>query len=215
MRIAKKILLTILFFALLLLNSPGFVLNGWVQGSTSSSKATTNTYNGILKIKSSKYGIVIKKAGMEKYVVFDANGQKLVKKLKSEEGLKEGTEIIAKGVIKNNILQVKAIEKKIKPVAEQTFTGWLGDSDCSPNLEDPSEMGFKCLKCPHCEASGYGISVKKPDGKYKYYKFNKKGHQLAKENIVAKLTQKKVPRIVVKGTISENIINVNSISIKT
>ena len=70
------------------------------------------------------------------------------------------------------------------------------------------------MKCPHCEESGYGISIKQADGKYKYYKFDANGHKLAKENIVANTTEKKVPEIVVKGTLEENIIKVTSITVK-
>ncbi|MCX7745390.1 MAG: S-layer homology domain-containing protein [Clostridia bacterium] len=95
---------------------------------------------------------------------------------------------------------------------EQEFKGWLGDSDCSPNLSDPSKMSLKCLKCPHCEKSGYGISVKQSNGTYQYYPFDAEGHKLAKESFVDKAKNDQLPELLVKGTLEGNIIHIQSIS---
>lgn len=186
------------------------------NNKTTKPKATGYIYNGLLKTKSDKYGIEIsQKDGTKKYVEFDTEGQKLAESLVTKAKLKDGTDITVKGTIKKDILKVISIVKKEQAATnEQTFSGWLGDSDCSPNLDDPAVMGLECLKHPHCEASGYGISIKQTDGTYKYYKFDANGHKLAKENIVAKTTEKKVPKIVVKGTLEENIIKVTSIIVK-
>jgi hypothetical protein len=145
-------------------------------------------------------------------VVFDANGQKLAKNLVKSGSLKTGAAISVNGIIKNNSVQVKSITEIIPK--EQTFTGWLGDSDCTPHLKEPFEMGTSCLKCPKCEASGYGISVKQHDGSYKFYKFDEKGNKISKEDIIAKTTSEKVPEITVKGILEGNIIKVTSISLK-
>ncbi len=181
--------------------------------TTTNKKVESSIYKGILKTKNSKYGIEIKnKDGTKKYLVFDKKGQQLVKELVSSSKIKEGAAISVNGTIKKNVLQVKSItEDSIK---EQSFNGWLGDSDCSPNLEDPTKMGADCLECPHCEASGYGISVKQKDGSYKYYKFDDNGHKLAKDNIIPKITTEKVPEITVKGTLEGDIIKVSSITLK-
>lgn len=181
--------------------------------NTTSKKDVSSIYKGILKTKNNKYGIEIKNEdGTKKYLVFDTKGQQLAKELVSSSKIKEGAPISVNGTIKNNILKVKSITEDT--IKEQSFNGWLGDSDCSPNLEDPTKMGADCLKCPHCEASGYGISVKQKDGSYKYYKFDANGHKLAKDNIVPKITTKKVPEITVKGTLEGDIIKVSSITLK-
>lgn len=183
-------------------------------GSASKSKVWGYIYKGALKINSnSKYGIELtNKDGTKKFVVFDSNGQKLAKGLVKTAGLKAGETVSVNGIIKNNIVQVKSITKA--EVKEQTFTGWLGDSDCTPHLKDPSEMGTSCLTCPKCEASGYGISVRQTDGSYKFYKFDTNGHKLAKENIISKTSSEKVPEIVVKGVLEGNVIKVSSIALK-
>lgn len=214
----KKLLIVVFFILTLVFSNTSFVntVNAADQINTVKVNVAGYIYNGTLKEKSNKYGIdITQKDGSKKYVVFDTKGQKLAKNLVTNKKIKIGTEITVNGVIKKDVLQVISIVKKEKEAAkEQTFTGWLGDSDCSPNLEDPTKMGSKCLKCTHCEASGYGISIKQANETYKYYKFDTKGHKLAKENIVAKTTEQKVPAIVVKGTLEGNIIKVTSISVK-
>lgn len=186
--------------------------------TTTNKKAESSTYKGTLKTKNKKYGIEItNKDGTKKYLAFDSKGQQLAKNLASSSKIKEGAAITVNGTIKKNVLQVKSITAdtvKEDNTKEQSFKGWLGDTDCSPNLEDPTQMGAECLKCPHCEASGYGISVKQNDGTYKYYKFDPNGHKLAKDNIIPKITTKKVPEITVKGTLEGDIIKVSSITLK-
>ncbi len=181
--------------------------------STTKKKDVSSTYKGILKTKNKKYGIEIKNSdGTKKYYAFDTKGQQLAKGLVSSSKIKEGTAISVKGTIKNNVLQVKSISDDT--VKEQTFNGWLGDTDCSPNREDPTKMGADCLNCTHCEASGYGISIKQKDGSYIYYKFDANGHKLAKDNILPKITTEKVPEITVKGILEGDIIKVSSITLK-
>ncbi len=181
--------------------------------NTVKNKVAGYIYKGILKIKEGKYGIEItNKDGTKKYYVFDKKGQKLAKALVTSSKVKEGTAVSVNGIIKNNAVQVISISEIA--AKEQTYTGWLGDSDCSPNLEDPAQMGIGCLKHTECEASGYGISVKQKDGTYKYYKFDAEGHKLVKENIIPKVTTKKVPEITVIGTLDGDILKVSSISLK-
>ncbi len=181
--------------------------------TTSDKKVAGYIYKGILKIKNNKYGLeIINKSGAKKYLAFDTVGQKAAKSLISSGKVKLGETVSVNGLIKNNTVQVISITRP-EP-KEQTFTGWLGDSDCSPNLENPSEMGASCLKCPHCEGSGYGLSVKQKDGSYKYYKFDAFGHKLAKEKIIPASTSKKVPEITVKGYLEGDVLKVSSIKLK-
>ncbi len=215
MKNSKIIILAILILTLLFSSTTYIQVNAAEKTNTEKVKVAGYIYNGPLKLKSNKYGIDIKqKDGTKKFVAFDTKGQKLAKSLVTKKEIKVGTEITVNGTIKKNVLQViSVVKKETKAETEQTFTGWLGDSDCSPNLEDPTAMSSKCLKCPHCEASGYGISIKQTDGTYKYFKFDENGHKLAKENIVDKTKEKKVPAIIVKGTLDGNIIKVKSITL--
>ncbi|MHB8066188.1 MAG: hypothetical protein ACYDG2_26805 [Ruminiclostridium sp.] len=213
----RKFVLAILVFTLVFSNiSFAATVSAATQTNAVKAKVAGYIYNGLLKTKSNKYGVEIsQKDGTKKYVVFDAKGQKLAKALVTKAKLKDGAEITVNGIIKKNVLQVISIVKKEQIAKKvETFTGWLGDSDCSPMLKNPTEMMTKCLTHTNCEASGYGISIKQADGTYKYYKFDANGHKLAKENIVEKTTSENVPEIVVKGSLEGNIIKVTSISVK-
>lgn len=203
------VLLSLTFSNIIVLDS----INAASGSSPAGNKVWGYIYKGTLNLKNNKYGIeIVEKDGTKKFVVFDANGQKLAKNLVKSGSLKTGADISVNGVIKNNSVQVKSITEIIPK--EQTFTGWLGDSDCTPHLKEPAEMGVKCLSCPHCEASGYGISIKQKDGSYKYYKFDANGQKLAKENIIPKVTADKVPEITVKGIREGEFIKVTSLSFK-
>lgn len=181
--------------------------------TTADKKVAGYIYKGLLKIKNKKYGLeIINKSGEKKYLAFDTVGQKAAKSLISSGRVKLGETVSVNGLIKNNTVHVISITRSAPK--EQTFTGWLGDSDCSPNLENPSEMGASCLKCPHCEGSGYGLSVKQKDGSYKYYKFDAFGHKLAKEKIIPASTSKKVPEITVTGYLEGEVLKVSSIKLK-
>ncbi|QWU13932.1 S-layer homology domain-containing protein [Paenibacillus sophorae] len=46
-------------------------------------------------------------------------------------------------------------------------------------ISDPTKHSKACLLMPSCASSGFGISVLQADGKYIYYKFDARGHQLA------------------------------------
>ncbi len=208
---------SILLVLILIFSFTNIVYTGSISAAskqtTTKKKDVSSTYKGILKTKNKKYGIEIKNSdGTKKYYAFDTKGQKLAKELVSSSKIKDGAAISVIGTIKNNVLQVKSITEDA--VKEQTFNGWLGDTDCSPNRKDPTQMGADCLNCTHCEASGYGISIKQKDGSFIYYKFDANGHKLAKDNIIPKITTEKVPEITVKGTLEGDIIKVSSIALK-
>ncbi|MBY9079266.1 S-layer homology domain-containing protein [Paenibacillus sp. HN-1] len=76
---------------------------------------------------------------------------------------------------------------------------------------DPTKHSKKCLLMPGCASSGFGIDVLQTDGKYKYYKFDTRGHELAAVLIDS---IKKETNIVihVSGTIEGDIIHVASLS---
>ncbi|ADY57051.1 cell wall binding repeat 2-containing protein [Syntrophobotulus glycolicus DSM 8271] len=99
------------------------------------------------------------------------------------------------------------LSKTASSSEKQVFSGWLGDSDCSPEKADPTAMSNQCLKCPKCVASGYGISVKQGDGTYVYYKFDENGHKLA-QDIVANATSLKVPAIKAEGVLTGERVSI-------
>lgn len=109
----------------------------------------------------------------------------------------------------------------------ETFTGYLSDVLCGSsgyldgykgnekfNLTvNPEKNTVMCLTMANCKATGYGIFIKQKDGKYKFYKFDKKGSDMAYNEILAKITNnmEPAPMIEVKGVMKGDAITVTSI----
>ena len=93
-----------------------------------------------------------------------------------------------------------------------TFNGNIMDKHCF-GLKDPSTETKKCLEMKDCESSGYGIAIKQDDDKYKFYKFDNKGHNLIK-NFLSETEKKDNLLITVKGKQVGDVIKVSSISEK-
>lgn len=106
----------------------------------------------------------------------------------------------------------------------QTYTGYLICQDCGlagkcpkSNLDltaHPEQHTLKCLKMAECIVSGYGISIKQSDGKYKYYRFDGPGSTMALDNVV--YVTKRVDNLFVEvtGRLRGNTIAVVSIAEK-
>ncbi len=109
----------------------------------------------------------------------------------------------------------------------QTFTGYLSDVLCGStgyldgykgnekfNLTvNPEKNNVMCQTMENCKATGYGIFIKQKNGKYKFYKFDKKGSDMAYNEILAKITNnmEPAPMIEVKGVMKGDTITVTSI----
>ena len=107
---------------------------------------------------------------------------------------------------------------------DHVFEQYLLDVDCAnkaitddgTNLRtNPENHTVACLKKPSCMASGYGLIIRnKENGKYNFYKFDKKGNELARKLLE---TTKKTDNLLIKvrGTIDNTmIIKVKSIEEK-
>lgn len=109
--------------------------------------------------------------------------------------------------------------------SSEVYTGYLVCQSCAGAnqamagegvnlLEHPEKHTVSCLRMYTCVTSGFGIFIKNSDGNYSYYKFDKKGSDLAYKRIVA-VTKKADNLLVdVTGRMSGNTILVNSISEK-
>lgn len=95
---------------------------------------------------------------------------------------------------------------------ETTFNGYIIDKHCF-GMKDASEETKMCLTMESCKASGYGVAVKQADGKYKFYKFDDKGQQLATD-VLGKTTKEKGISVAVKGTEDGESIKVSTITEK-
>lgn len=99
--------------------------------------------------------------------------------------------------------------------------GYLSDVKCATSPNGISADGFDlsanpekhttaCLKMKSCEASGYGIFLKSPNGKYTFTKFDSKGNDLAKAYL--KKTKRKDGLIIdVMGKLEKSVLKVESI----
>jgi hypothetical protein len=78
-------------------------------------------------------------------------------------------------------------------------------------LKNPELHTVSCLKMPGCAASGFGIFMKTQDGPYTYYKFDKKGSDIAFKDIVSKTTKKDHLLVDVTGKLQNQTITVDRI----
>jgi len=101
------------------------------------------------------------------------------------------------------------------------FMGYLSDVKCAESNNGISADGFnlklnpekhtvKCMKMPPCAMSGYGMFIKGNDGKYSFYRFDKKGAEMSKE-LLKKTKKKDNVSIHVMGVLKDNIIHVDTL----
>jgi hypothetical protein len=81
-------------------------------------------------------------------------------------------------------------------------------------LKHPEKHTVECLRMYTCVNSGFGIFIKSNNGNYTYYKFDKKGSDLAYKNIVAKTAKSDHLFVEVTGEMNGNTISVNNLSEK-
>ncbi len=158
----------------------------------------------------SGYGISVKQVdGTYKFYPFDGKGQELAKDILAKTSKTAGIRIVASGRLEGVILKVSTLSEKViaEPAAVE-LTGYLIDKCCN-GTTDPAKHTLKCLQMDSCAATGYGVLVQQTNGKFKFYKFDPKGHNLAVE-YVKKATQKDNITITVKGTWDGDILKVSS-----
>lgn len=104
--------------------------------------------------------------------------------------------------------KVGEIEKDLIPVtaAEVDITGVLIDKHCFA-FREPEKDTVHCLKMKGCEASGYGVAVKQEDESYIFYKFDAKGHEIAKD-ILNTTTKERNVVVAAKGVINNETIKI-------
>jgi uncharacterized protein YxeA len=158
----------------------------------------------------SGYGISVKQTnGKYQFFKFDENGQKLAKEILTKTTKASGIVIIIKGTLDGDTLKVTTLtEKIIQPPVIVELTGWLIEKSCS-GTDDPAKHTKECCLMKDCAASGYGITVKQPDGSFKFYKFDQKGHNLAAAYL-KKTNKKDNLTISVKGFWDGEILKVTS-----
>lgn len=92
--------------------------------------------------------------------------------------------------------------------AEKEYKGYLSDVLCGTNgadpagndlLKNPGKHTIACMKAEACAASGYGIFLKEKNGMYAFHKFDAKGSEMAKKEVVDVVTKKDNIKVKVKG----------------
>jgi hypothetical protein len=92
-------------------------------------------------------------------------------------------------------------------IKEQEFEGYLITEHSTNDHDDSSKISKECIQMPECSSSGYGISVKQDDGKYRFFKFDGNGQELAKE-ILAKTAKTNGIIVIAKGILEGEILKV-------
>jgi hypothetical protein len=98
-------------------------------------------------------------------------------------------------------------------VMPQDYEGYLTTSHSVNMHDDPEKITKECILMPECAASGYGISVKQADGTYKFYKFDAKGQDLAKD-ILDKTRKAAGIWILASGILNESTLKISALSEK-
>lgn len=80
-------------------------------------------------------------------------------------------------------------------------------------LTNPERHTTACLKMQSCVLSGYGIMVKSGN-RYDFYPFDKKGSDLAYQQIVCRTAKADHLLVAVNGTIQNGVLTVNTIVAK-
>ena len=153
------------------------------------------------------------------------NKEKVIPKTQnsSEKAVSETQSSNEKGIPESQNSSEKSKQTNEMPVKEQVFNGFLIDQKCGvPGIDlmgvdiskYPEKHSKECLINPSCVASGYGISIKQENGLYKFYKFDKNGSKRAKEEIVNQTNKNDNFMIMVKGSLSGDVISLSSISEK-
>jgi hypothetical protein len=111
---------------------------------------------------------------------------------------------------------------------EEEWTGYLSDTLCGTTgypegyqgyidlTVDPANHPVMCLTMDNCTLAGYGVFIKTKDNpKYQYFKFDPKGSELARKNILAKIKDQmaKTPKVTVKGVLKDGIITLSAITV--
>jgi len=88
--------------------------------------------------------------------------------------------------------------------------GYKGKIDLTIN---PENHPIACLTMDNCAEEGYGISIAQKDGKYKYFKFDKKGSGLIKKEVLDKIKDKlaKTPLLTLDAEIKDDVVIINKI----
>jgi hypothetical protein len=77
----------------------------------------------------------------------------------------------------------------------------------------PEKNNMMCLLMDNCRKTGCGIFIRQGDGKYAFFKFDKKGSDMASAEIFAKMKNNMdpAPKIEMKGIMKGDTIIVTSI----
>ncbi len=95
----------------------------------------------------------------------------------------------------------------------QDYEGYLTTAHSANMHDDPEKITKECILMPECAASGYGVSVKQADGTYKFYKFDTKGQELAKD-ILVKTKRDAGIQIIATGILEEGPLKISALSEK-
>ncbi|UZQ50719.1 cell wall-binding repeat-containing protein [Clostridium kluyveri] len=109
------------------------------------------------------------------------------------------------------VITVSSLAEGPEPITvpvttSKVYEGWLSDETNAKDVNDPTEIAKSCLG-----NSDYGIVVVQSDYSFKFYKFDTKGQELAK-NILDKTEKERDLRIKINGVLDEST---NTIKLST
>ena len=107
--------------------------------------------------------------------------------------------------------------------ADKEYKGYISDVLCGTNGKDPAgndltknpgKHTLACMKADACATSGYGIFMKNEQGSYTFHKFDMKGSEMARKEVIDKTSKKDGIKIKVKGDLqADGTLMVKSIKL--
>lgn len=189
-------------------------LSGWLVDKCCSEKTPdpakhTRSCNLMKSCAATGYGVMVKQAdGSYKYYKFDKKGDTLATNYLKKTTKEDNLTVTAKGTWDGKILKVTSL-KEMNMAVPVEMMGWLMDQDCVQKVKDPAMHTRTCAMMEACAASGYGIIIKQPSGAFKFYPFDKKGHNLAADYL-KKTSKENNLAIMLSGTWDGKVIKVDS-----
>lgn len=121
--------------------------------------------------------------------------------------------LLAEDMKKMPEVNKEQVKKAVDPDAPISFHGYLSDVMCGEGGMDPDNNNLTktpekhtkaCMMSEACIESGYGMFIKTETGDYKFYKFDDRGIEIARDEILPNTEKEDGIMIVVMGKLQED-----------
>jgi hypothetical protein len=158
---------------------------------------------------SAVFGVALKqKDGAFKFFPFDANGQVQSSDVLNNYPSGESVKVTVAGVVNGETINVVTVTEKLD---EKSYAGILIDKkDFDASKGDPTGITRASLQATDKIASGFGVAVKQPDGRYSYFKLDDNS-QISASEIIAATRKERNISVIAHGTWNGTLLQASSV----